>query len=449
MTGPGHKQRENRFHAVDIIRRKRDGHEHSKEEIEHVVHSYTVGYMPDHQAAAWLMAAHVRGLSRAETAHLTDAMLRSGEVLDFSHIPGGKVDKHSTGGVGDKTSLVLAPLVAAGGLVVPMISGRGLGHTGGTLDKLESIPGFNVNLSAAEFRRVLEQCGCAIISQTEEIAPADRKFYQLRNFTGTVESPPLICASIMSKKLAEGIDALVLDVKTGSGAFMKREEDAVHLAELMVDTARRMGVRAVALISDMDQPLGTHVGNALEVREVLDVLRGQGSGDLRELCIELAAWMFYLGGRSTSVEEGRSLACQLIASGAALAKFREMVRLQGGNPGIVDNDQLLPQARSKKVIEALRGGYVAAIDCEKMGTACVVLGGGRERAEDTVDHAVGIVLHKKVGDAVAKGDPLCTIHYDSEEKLGRARALIGESCEIADAPPAECKPLVHKIITDF
>jgi pyrimidine-nucleoside phosphorylase len=449
MTSPGHNQSKNRLQAVDIIRRKRDGHEHSREEIEYLVHSYTVGYMPDHQAAAWLMAAHVRGLSRAETAHLTEAMLRSGEVLDFAHIPASKVDKHSTGGVGDKTSLVLAPLVAAGGLVVPMISGRGLGHTGGTLDKLEAISGFKVNLPVAEFRRVLEQCGCAIISQTEEIAPADRKLYQLRNFTGTVESPPLICASIMSKKLAEGIDALVLDVKTGSGAFMKREEDAVHLAELMVETARRMGVRAVALITNMDQPLGTHVGNALEVEEVLSVLRGQGAGDLRELCIELAAWMFYLGGRIGSVEEGRSLACELLASGAALEKFRHMVRLQGGDPRIVDNPQLLPQARATSVVESARDGFVAAIQCEQMGTACVLLGGGRERAEDTVDHAVGIVLHKKVGDAVAKGETLCTIHYNSEERLQQARTLIEGSYHIADDPPAERKPLVHRIITDF
>jgi pyrimidine-nucleoside phosphorylase len=449
MTSPGHKQPENRFHAVDLIRKKRDGHEHSREEIEHLVHSYTVGYMPDHQAAAWLMAAHVQGLSRAETSHLTEAMLRSGEVLDFAHIPAGKVDKHSTGGVGDKTSLVLAPLVAAGGLVVPMISGRGLGHTGGTLDKLEAIPGFKVNLTVAEFRRVLEQCGCAVISQTEDIAPADRKLYQLRNFTGTVESPPLICASIMSKKLAEGIDALVLDVKTGSGAFMKREEDAVHLAELMVETARRMGVRAVALITNMDQPLGTHVGNALEVREVLAVLRGQGAGDLRELCIELAAWMFYLGERTGSLEEGRSLACGLLASGAALEKFRQMVRLQGGDPGIVDNHLLLPQARATRVVESAHDGYIVAIQCEQMGTAGVLLGGGRERAEDTVDHAVGIVLHKKTGDRVTRGEALCTIHYNSEERLQRARKLIEESYQIADDPPAESKPLVRRILTDL
>ena len=281
--------------AIDVIRKKRDGQELSRAEIEYLVRAYTSGEIPDYQVSAWLMAVILRGMTRAETSVLTDAMLRSGDVLDLSEFPARKVDKHSTGGVGDKTSLVLAPLVAAGGLVVPMISGRGLGHTGGTLDKLESIPGFNVNLSVPDFRRVLKACGCAMIGQTSEIAPADRKLYALRDVTGTVESPYLICASIMSKKLAEGIDALVLDVKTGSGAFMKKEEDAVFLAELMVETGERMGKSVVALITNMDQPLGTHVGNSLEVAEVLDVLRGSGPDDLKELCVELAGWMFHLG----------------------------------------------------------------------------------------------------------------------------------------------------------
>jgi len=435
--------------VLDIIRKKRDGLEHSREEIEHLVHSYTVGHIPDHQAAAWLMAAHVRGLSRAETAHLTDVMLHSGELLDLSAISARKVGKHSTGGVGDKTSLVLAPLVAAGGLIVPMISGRGLGHTGGTLDKLEAIPGFNVNLPVSEFRRVLEECGCAIISQTEEIVPADRKLYQLRNFTGTVESPSLICASIMSKKLAEGIDALVLDVKTGSGAFMKREEDAVHLAELMVETARRMGVRAVALITDMNQPLGTHVGNALEIEEVVAVLRGQGASDLRDLCVDLAAWMFYLGGKTASMPEGQQLARELLGSGAALDKFRHMVRLQGGDHAAIDDHRRLPRARGQTAIEAMRDGYVSTIQCQQLGTACVLLGGGREQMDDVVDPAVGMVLHKKISDLVVQGEPLCTIHYNSEERLERARKLIERSYQIADEPPAQPPPIVHRVITDF
>ena len=293
--------------------------------------------------SAWLMAVILRGLSRAETSALTDAMLRSGDVLDLTEFSAKKVDKHSTGGVGDKTSLVLAPLAAAGGLVVPMISGRGLGHTGGTLDKLESIPGFNVNLSVPEFRRVLAACGCAMIGQTAEIAPADRKLYALRDVTATVESPYLICASIMSKKLAEGIDALVLDVKTGSGAFMKEEKDAVFLAELMVETGERMGKAIVALITDMDQPLGSKVGNSLEVIEALDVLRGAGPEELRELCLELAGWMFVLGGVADSVSDGKTRAAELIHSGQALEKLRQMVKLQGGDESVIDNPERLPR----------------------------------------------------------------------------------------------------------
>src|SRR5580692_4489946 len=287
--------------AVDLIRRKRDSGELTPEEIHQLIASYTRGDIPDYQMSAWLMAVVLRGMTRPEIAALTEAMLHSGSVLDFSALPGRKVDKHSTGGVGDKTSLVIAPIVAAGGLKVPMISGRGLGHSGGTLDKLESIPGFNVNLSLADFRRVLGKCGCALIGATDEIAPADKKIYALRDVTATVESPALICASIMSKKLAEGIDALVLDVKTGSGAFMKREEDAVGLAELMVETGKRMGKRVVALITDMDQPLGSAAGHSSEIVECIEVLNGRGPADLRVLSIELSAWMFYLGERTESL----------------------------------------------------------------------------------------------------------------------------------------------------
>ncbi len=283
--------------AVDIIRKKRDAGELTREEIEFLVRGATDDSVPDYQLAAWLMAVVWRGMSQVELAALTEAMLHSGQVLDLSDVPGVKVDKHSTGGVGDKTSLVIAPIVAAAGLPVPMISGRGLGHTGGTLDKLEAIPGFNVNLSLADFRRVLKECGCALIGQTPEIAPADKKLYSLRDVTATVESPYLICASIMSKKLAEGIDALVLDVKTGDGAFMKKETDAVYLAELMVETGKRMGKKMVALITDMEQPLGRKVGNALEVEECLEVLAGGGPEDLRELCLDLSAWMLTLGGK--------------------------------------------------------------------------------------------------------------------------------------------------------
>src|SRR3954464_15767893 len=295
--------------VTDLIRRKRDGVELQRNEIEFLVNGYTRDEIPDYQMSAWLMAVLLRGMTRAELAALTETMLHSGQVLDFSELPAAKADKHSTGGVGDKTSLIIAPIVAAAGLYVPMISGRGLGHTGGTLDKLESIPGFNVNLSVADFRRVLAQCGAGLIGQTAEIAPADKKLYALRDVTGTVESPYLICASIMSKKLAEGIDALVLDVKTGSGAFMKDPRDAEFLAELMVETGQRMGKKVVALLTDMDQPLGRYIGNALEVEECIQLLHGQvnGNRDLVELTHELAGWMFYLGGKSANVNDGKLL----------------------------------------------------------------------------------------------------------------------------------------------
>ncbi len=447
MNPPPESTSASPIRAVDVIRKKRDGAELSRTEIEYLVRGYTTGEIPDYQAAAWLMAAVLRGLTRAETAALTDAMLRSGEVLDLSAFPAKKVDRHSTGGVGDKTSLVLAPVAAAGGLLVPMISGRGLGHTGGTLDKLESIPGFNVNLSVLQFRRVLESCGCAMIGQTAEIAPADRKLYALRDVTGTVESPYLICASIMSKKLAEGIDGLVLDVKTGSGAFMKKEEDAAFLAELMVQTGERMGKKMAALITDMDQPLGLRVGNALEVEEVLQVLRGGGPEDLRELCWELAAWMFHLGGLAATITQGRHTAEQLIVSGQALEKFRQMVTLQGGDASVIDNPGRLPKARHTLDVVSPRSGYVKAIQCESMGTACVILGGGREKKEDSVDPAVGLVLHKKVSDRVTTGEPLCTIHYNSQALADRAKKLVEESYEIANAPPAHPRPLVHRVIT--
>jgi pyrimidine-nucleoside phosphorylase/thymidine phosphorylase len=432
------------FRAIDVIRKKRDGGEMSSGEIESLVNAYTRGDIPDYQVSAWLMAVVLKGMTRAETAALTDAMLHSGEVLDLSSLPGRKVDKHSTGGVGDKTSLVLAPLAAAAGVAVPMISGRGLGHTGGTLDKLEAIPGFNVNLSVAQFRRVLETCGCAMIGQTAEIAPADRKLYALRDVTGTVESPYLICASIMSKKLAEGIDALVLDVKTGSGAFMKNEKDAAFLADLMVETGERMGKQVVALITDMDQPLGCMVGNALEVVEVLQVLRGEGPQDLRQLCLELAGWMLHLGGISDSVEAGKKRSEKLIASGKALERFRQMVELQGGDPRAIDDPEKLPQAGHSTILSSPSSGYVASLQCEQVGTACVILGGGRERKEDSVDPAVGIVLHKKVGDAVATGEPLATIYYNAENKAQRARQLLEQSYEIADSP-GEKRPLIHRV----
>ena len=432
--------------AVDVIRRKRDGQELTSAEIQYVVRAVTSNEIPDYQISAWLMAVVLRGLTRAETSALTDSMLRSGEVLDLSDLPASKVDKHSTGGVGDKTSLILAPLVAAAGLVVPMISGRGLGHTGGTLDKLESIPGFNVNLSVSEFRRILNTCGCAMIGQTSEIAPADRKLYALRDVTGTVESPYLICASIMSKKLAEGIDALVLDVKTGSGAFMKQEETAVFLAELMVETGERMGKKMVALITDMDQPLGFKVGNSLEVEEALEVLRSRGPEDLRELCLELSGWMLHLGGAAGTLEQGKTISKKLLDSGKALEKFRQMVELQGGDVRAIDEPERLPRAKHKSRVMSPQDGYVTAIDCEAVGNAGVALGGGREEKEQSVDPAVGIVLHQKIGDPVRTDEPLCTIHYNSETRAAQATKLLLESYNISAAPPRSKRPLVLRVI---
>src|SRR5580693_2594736 len=432
--------------AVDLIRKKRDSGDHSREEIEFLVSGYTRGEIPDYQIAAWLMATWIRGLSLPETAFLTEAMLHSGEVLDLSDLPGKKVDKHSTGGVGDKTSLILAPIVAAGGLTVPMISGRGLGHTGGTLDKLEAIPGFNTFLTLEEFRRVLRACGMGLIGQTAEIAPADKKIYALRDATSTVENIGLICASIMSKKLAEGIDALVLDVKTGTGAFMKSKEDSVRLAELMVETGKRMGKKVVALITDMNQPLGRMAGHSNEVAECIDVLSGGGPADLRDLSLELSAWMFYLGERSKSVGEGRVLAQSLIASGHALERFRHCIRLQGGDDHFVEKPQLLPRARSHLDVLSSASGFISATNCEQFGIALATLGGGREKKEDTIDHAVGLEFHKRIGDRVEKGEPLVTIHYNSGAKLAEAQSLIVASYEIGEVAPSERLPLIHRVL---
>ncbi len=436
--------------AVDVIAKKRDGQELSAVEIEYFIQQYTSGEIPDYQASAWLMAALLRGMTRAETAALTNAMLLSGEVLDLSDFPAAKVDKHSTGGVGDKTSLVLAPLVAAGGLIVPMISGRGLGHTGGTLDKLESIPGFNVNLTVTRFRQVLRACGCAMIGQTAEIAPADRKLYALRDVTATVESPYLICASIMSKKLAEGIDALVLDVKTGSGAFMKKEDHAAFLAELMVETGESMGKKVVALITNMDQPLGTHVGNSLEVIEVIEVLRGGGPEDLRELCIELAGWMFHVGGIAETPEQGKHKAEGLIRSGKALERFREMVELQGGDVRVIDNPNLLPHTQHSLEVsipkDGPKKGWIASMDGQAIGIASAILGGGRLKKEDSIDPSVGIVFHRRLGDAISAGESICTIHYNSDTQAAEAAALLLKSIHIVEEGPPQKKPLVHRII---
>lgn len=434
---------------VDLIRKKRDGGELASEEIAYLVSGAARGTIPDYQLAAWLMAMVCRGISRAETASLTDAMLRSGEIMDFSDLHGPKVDKHSTGGVGDKTSLIVAPIVAAAGLpspiYVPMISGRGLGHTGGTLDKLESIPGFRVNLTQREFRDALVACGCALGAATPEIAPADRRLYALRDVTATVESAGLICSSIMSKKLAEGIDALVLDVKTGDGAFMKNESDAVALAELLVETGTRMGKRVVALVTGMDQPLGNNVGNAVEVAECLQILSGEGPADLRSLSTDLSAWMLLLAGAVANLDAGKRVAEEMIATGRARDKFRQVIKQQGGDERVVDDPSRLPRAHKSEALRSGRYGFVSRIACEQVGSACVILGGGRERHEDAIDPAVGIVLSKKVGDVVHEGEVLCTVYYNADARLREALALLEKSFVITDEPPPQV-PLVRKII---
>jgi pyrimidine-nucleoside phosphorylase len=431
--------------AVDLIRKKRDSGEHSREEIEFLIRGYTRGDIPDYQMAAWLMAVWLRGMTGPESAALTEAMLYSGEVVDLSEIPGKKVDKHSTGGVGDNTSLVLAPIVAAGGVTVPMISGRGLGHTGGTLDKLEAIPGFNIALNLKEFRHVLSECGMALIGQTAEIAPADKKIYALRDATSTVENVSLICASIMSKKMAEGIDALVLDVKTGSGAFMQKEEDALRLAKAMVETGHRMGKRCVALLTDMGQPLGRMAGHSSEVAEAIDILKGKGPKDLRQLSVELSAWMFYLGERSPSVNEGRRLAEAMITSGQALEKLRECIALQGGDERVADDPSLLPQARSRVDVTAASAGYIVHTHCQDFGIALAMLGGGREKKEDPVDHGVSLEFHRRIGDRVAAGEKLVTIHYNSEAKLPEAKEMIAASFVFGETAPA-ARPLIRQVL---
>jgi pyrimidine-nucleoside phosphorylase len=422
--------------AVDIIRHKRHGGELGRDEIAFLISGYTQGDIADYQMSAFLMAVNLLGMSEAETLSLTEEMLGSGSVLDLSDIPGEKVDKHSTGGVGDKCSLVIAPLVAAAGVSVPMISGRGLGHSGGTLDKLESIPGFNVALDLERFRAVLSEAGCALIGQTDEIAPADRKLYALRDVTATVESIPLITGSILSKKLAEGINGLVLDVKVGSGAFMKDDNSAMELGNLLVAIARHMGKRAVALVTDMDQPLGTHVGNALEVKESVDVLNGAGPEDLTELSLVLAAHMLVLGKAASNLGEGRKQAAQLIASGAGLEKFIEIVKLQGGDPRVVEDTSRLATANNQRQVRAMQSGYVGAMDTERLVIAAMLLGAGRERVDDTIDPAVGLVVHRKLGHPISKDEPLVTLHYNSASRLEEAEQLVADTYRIDDEPPA-------------
>jgi pyrimidine-nucleoside phosphorylase len=421
--------------VVELIARKRDGGRLAPDEIRRVVGEFSAGWLPDYQMAALAMAVFFRGLDDEETAAWTDAMLRSGEVLDLSDLGPGRVDKHSTGGVGDKVSLPLAPAAAAAGLVVPMVSGRGLGHTGGTLDKLEAIPGYRTDLSIAEFRRVLREVGCAIIGQTAEVAPADKRLYALRDVTATVESIPLITASIMSKKLAEGIEGLVLDVKVGRGAFMKTRDDARRLAEAMVGVGRAMGKRVVAFLTRMEEPLGRMVGNVVEVEESLDVLRGEGPDDLEALVVTLGGAMVELG-RGAGEAEGREAIRAALHDGTALSRFERMVEAQGGDL------RALPPARGTTPVVSLRDGYVEAIDGLEVGLSAVALGAGRTRADQDVDPEVGIRVEARRGDRVRAGDLLATIrHGRSGPPPGEVRDRVGRAFSVGDREP-EPVPLV-------
>ncbi len=428
--------------AVDIIIKKRDGNELTTEEIRFFVQGYTEGTIPDYQAAAWLMAVFLRGMTDRETEDLTMAMAYSGDILDLKDVAPFVVDKHSTGGVGDKVSLVVVPTVAACGLPVGKMTGRGLGFSGGTVDKLESIPGFRTDLSHEEFKAQLARIGIVLTGQSLDLAPADRKLYALRDVTGTVPSLPLIVSSIMSKKIAAGADAIVLDVKVGSGAFMKTLEDAEALARSMVRIGQRVGRKVVALLSDMNQPLGWAVGNALEVREAIETLHGGGPEDFREHCLVVAAEMLALGGKAADPEEGKRLAAEAIDSGAAWEKFRAMVEAQGGDLTVVDEPDRLPSARLVEPIPAPVSGYLQRVNAAEVGLAVVDLGGGREKKEDTIDHAVGVVTHHKIGDRIEEGEPLFTIHANDERRLATARERLLAAHTIGPEP-VEPLPLFY------
>ena len=432
--------------TVDLIQRKRDGNELAPEEIDFVVEGYTTGDIPDYQMSAFLMAVFFSGMTDREVSRLTECMLRSGDTVDLSSISGMKVDKHSTGGVGDKTSLIVAPLAAAAGVIVPMMSGRALGHTGGTLDKLEAIPGMRTDLSADEFRKVLADVGLAFIGQTDQLAPADRKLYALRDVTATIESIPLIASSIMSKKLAEGLDALVLDVKVGSGAFMKKQVDARRLAQTMVGIGRRMDKKVQALITDMSQPLGYAVGNALEIMEASQTLQNAGPADLTKLAIELAARMIFLGKKAGSLEEARRVAEQHLVDGSGYQKFKQVVAAQGGNAQALDKFELLPNATGMREVTSPRGGYVTSIAAEDIGAASNMIGAGRDRKEDAIDPAVGIILEVKAGEKVDAGSVLCRLYYTREDHVEEAAEMVEDAFRISAQKPDE-RELILEVVS--
>jgi pyrimidine-nucleoside phosphorylase len=432
--------------AVDIIAKKRDGGELTRDEIGFFIQRYTAGEVADYQMSALLMAIFLRGMTAAETTALTQEMLYSGAVVDFSDFNRPRVDKHSTGGVGDKTSLCIAPVVAAAGVLVPMISGRALAHSGGTLDKLESIPGFKTDLSLGDFRKVLASTGAALIGQTAEIAPADKKLYSLRDVTATVPCRPLMAASIMSKKMAEGISGLVLDVKVGSGAFLKTEQEAEALAITMIDIARGMQKDAVALVTDMNQPLGRAVGNSLEVVEAFDALRGRGPQDFIALCRELSAYMILMGGAAADLDEARTRYDELIESGAALEKMRQIIKAQHGDPRVVDDYDLLPRASLEQQVRAVGAGFVQKIDTEAIGHASMALGAGRARLDTEIDLSVGLIIEARIGDEVSEGSPVATLLYNDERLAEEASLMVERAFTIG--PEAVAEPeLIKKVIS--
>jgi pyrimidine-nucleoside phosphorylase len=431
--------------TVDLIQRKRGGEELSPEEIEFLINGYTSGDIPDYQMSSFLMAVYFKGMTDREVSRLTECMLHSGDTVDLSNIPGVKVDKHSTGGVGDKTSFIVAPLAAAAGVVVPMMSGRALGHTGGTLDKLESIPGFRTDLTAEEFAKQLSELGLCFIGQTERLVPADRKLYALRDVTATVESIPLISSSIMSKKLAEGIDALVLDVKVGSGAFMKTQVEARRLAQTMVGIGRRMDKKVQALITDMNQPLGYAIGNALEIMEASQTLQNAGPSDLTKLSLELAARMIFLGKQAASLEEARMLAEKHLVDGSAYKKLKEVVAAQGGNPQALDKFELLPNATGMREVTSPRAGYVSSINAQDIGASSNMIGAGRDKKEDSIDPAVGIILEVKMGEKVDAGSVLCRLYYTREDRVDEAAEMVEDAFHISSQKPDE-RELILEVV---
>ncbi|MEJ2104273.1 MAG: thymidine phosphorylase [Ignavibacteriaceae bacterium] len=429
------------MNTTELIRKKRNGQQLGKDEINFLISNFTAGNIPDYQISALLMSILLKGMNTAETSALTNSMLNSGKIIDLSSLKGFKIDKHSTGGVGDKTSLIIAPIVASTGIYVPMISGRGLGHTGGTLDKLESIPGFRTDLSLSESIKILKKCGAVLIGQTEEIAPADKLIYALRDVTATVESIPLITASIMSKKLAEGIDGLVLDIKTGNGAFMKTGKDSNELAHSLINTARSFDKSVIAFITDMNQPLGNYIGNWLEVYESVEVLKGNIKNDLSALSIKLAGAMIYLGKKAKSIKDGEEIAKKQIENGKAFNKFLEIVELQGGNISYINMPEKYPKSKYSRNVHSVKNGFVKEIETYQLGMASLELGAGRRTKEDKIDFKAGIILKKKIGDYIKMDDIICEVFSESRTKMKTAEQMILNSIKFS-----KTKPLIPKLI---